>query len=138
MIEGTAVDVDPANVEQLRAWDGDQGTYWAAHAERFNEGIGNYHGEFLAAAAIDTTAKVLDIGCGSGQTTRDAARCATAGSVLGVDLSSHMIELARQLAEREQVANATFQQADAQVHPIEACCTTRQPGLSRRAVADMA
>jgi len=59
---------------------------------------------------------VLDIGCGSGQTTRDAARCATAGSALGVNLSSRMIELARQLAEREQVVNATFHQADAQVH----------------------
>ncbi len=110
--------VDPSNVEQLRAWDGDQGAYWTKCAGRFDEGVASYHGQFLAAAAIDTTANVLDIGCGSGQTTRDAARCATAGSALGVDLSSRMIELARELTEREHVANATFQQADAQVHPF--------------------
>jgi ubiquinone/menaquinone biosynthesis C-methylase UbiE len=39
-----------------------------------------------------------------------------------VDLSSRMIELARQLAEREHVANVTFQQADAQVYPFPDQC----------------
>jgi SAM-dependent methyltransferase len=118
MSEGTAVRVDPTNVDQLNAWDGDEGAYWVAHADRYDEGVAGYRGQFLGAAAIDTAANVLDVGCGSGQTTRDAARCATAGSVLGVDLSSRMIELARQLAEKEHVANVTFQQADAQIHPF--------------------
>jgi ubiquinone/menaquinone biosynthesis C-methylase UbiE len=118
MAESAAVQVHPSNAEQLRAWDGNQGGYWTARADRFNEGVAGYHDQFLAAAAIDGAANVLDIGCGSGQTTRDAARRATAGSALGVDLSSRMIELARALAEREQVANATFRQADAQVHPF--------------------
>lgn len=122
MTKSTAAGVDPSNVEQLGAWDGDEGAYWAAHADRFNEGVAGYHGQFLAAAAIDATATVLDLGCGSGQATRDAARCATAGSALGVDLSSRMIELARQLTEREHVANATFQQADAQVYPFPDQC----------------
>ncbi|MBB5158492.1 class I SAM-dependent methyltransferase [Saccharopolyspora phatthalungensis] len=118
MNECAAAHVDPSNADQLRAWDGDQGEYWTARAERFNEGVAGYHDQFLAAAAIHDTANVLDIGCGSGQTTRDAARCATAGTALGVDLSSRMIELARGLAERERVANATFHQADAQVYPF--------------------
>jgi SAM-dependent methyltransferase len=118
MTESTAVRVDPSNVEQLAAWDGDQGAYWAARADRIDEGVAGYHDRFLAAAMIDATANVLDIGCGSGQATRDAARRATAGSALGVDLSSRMVELARGLAESQHVANATFQQADAQVHPF--------------------
>ena len=63
---------------------------------------------------------MLDIGCGSGQTTRDVARLAPAGSALGVDLSSRMLALARRLAEREQVSNAAFQQVDAQNHPFPA------------------
>ena len=118
MTESIATRIDDANADQLHAWDGDQGAYWAARADRFDEGVAGYHDQFLAAAAIDTSANVLDIGCGSGQATRDAARRATAGSALGVDLSSRMIELARGVAERERVANATFQQADAQVHPF--------------------
>jgi ubiquinone/menaquinone biosynthesis C-methylase UbiE len=116
--ESTTAWVDPSNVEQLAAWDGDAGAYWAARADRFDEGVAGYRDQFLAAAAIGATAKVLDVGCGSGQATRDAARCATAGSALGVDLSARMIELARQRAASEQVANVTFHQADAQVHPF--------------------
>jgi SAM-dependent methyltransferase len=109
---------DPSNVEQLRDWNGDSGDFWAAHAERLNEGVAGYHGHFFEAAAIDAKADVLDIGCGSGQTTRDAARRASDGFALGLDLSSRMIDLARRTAERERVTNARFEQADAQNHPF--------------------
>lgn len=110
--------VDPSNITQLDNWDGDGGCFWACHADRFDEAVGAYHGPFLAAAAIDERAAVLDVGCGSGQATRDAARRAGAGTALGVDLSARMIELARRRAESEHLANVTFEQADAQVHPF--------------------
>lgn len=61
---------------------------------------------------------MLDVGCGNGQTTRDAARAAFDGSAVGVDLSSRMVEFARRLAAAERIANATFHQADAQIHPF--------------------
>jgi ubiquinone/menaquinone biosynthesis C-methylase UbiE len=59
---------------------------------------------------------VLDVGCGTGQTTRQAAREATAGSALGVDLSAPMIDRARELAQAEGLGNVSFQLADAEVH----------------------
>jgi ubiquinone/menaquinone biosynthesis C-methylase UbiE len=59
---------------------------------------------------------VLDIGCGSGQTTREAARAAQAGSALGVDLFAPAIERARELTRAEGLANVTFEHANAQVH----------------------
>ena len=59
---------------------------------------------------------VLDIGCGTGQTTREAARTAQAGSALGVDISAPAIECARALARAEGLRNVTFEHADAQVH----------------------
>src|SRR6266498_3547647 len=59
---------------------------------------------------------VLDVGCGAGQTTREAARTATAGGALGVDLSAPMIDRACELAQAEGLRNVTFQRADAQVH----------------------
>lgn len=110
---------DPSNVEQLRSWDGDGGAYWAEHAPRYDEGVAAYRPHFSAAAAIARTDAVLDVGCGAGQTTRDAARAAAGGSALGVDLSSRMLDIARRLAEREGLANATFAQADAQTHPFD-------------------
>jgi SAM-dependent methyltransferase len=59
--------------------------------------------------------RVLDIGCGTGRTTRDAARSAGEGSALGVDLSASMIERARELARAERVHNVAFEHGDAQV-----------------------
>ncbi len=116
----TELRVDASNATQLASWDGSGGAFWVAHADRFDEGVAAYRDRFLAAAAIDETAAVLDVGCGSGRTTLDAARRATAGSVLGVDLSAQMLELARRRAEREHVTNVTFEQADAQIHPFPA------------------
>jgi ubiquinone/menaquinone biosynthesis C-methylase UbiE len=59
---------------------------------------------------------VLDIGCGTGQTTRQAARTAQAGGALGVDISAPAIERARDLARAEGLRNVTFEHANAQVH----------------------
>ena len=61
---------------------------------------------------------MLDIGCGSGATTREAARRASGGSALGIDLSSPMLELAARRAEDEGVDNVAFVHGDAQVYPF--------------------
>jgi SAM-dependent methyltransferase len=120
MTATSAVPVDSSNVEQLRAWDGDEGEYWADHAEYFDRSVAAYHERLLAVAAISDCDRVLDIGCGTGQTTRDAARAASAGAALGIDLSSRMLDYARQRATEESLNNVTFAQADAQIHPFDA------------------
>lgn len=118
MTEVIAVRIDPTNTDQARAWDGDEGAYWADNAERFDRSVAGYHRPFMAAARVSPSDRVLDIGCGTGQTTRDAARSAGAGTALGVDLSARMVAYARELATHEGVANAAFEQADAQVQPF--------------------
>jgi SAM-dependent methyltransferase len=110
--------VDPSNAEQAKAWDGDEGAYWAAHAEHFDRTVAAYHLPFMDAAEIGTGEQVLDIGCGTGQTTRAAARRAPDGGALGVDLSAEMIALARRLATAEGLGNARFDQVDAQIYPF--------------------
>jgi len=75
------------------------------------------HNEVLRRAfGVQLHDHVLDIGCGTGQTTRQAARTAQAGSALGVDVSAPAIERARELARAEGLRNVTFERADAQVH----------------------
>jgi SAM-dependent methyltransferase len=115
----TIVSVATTNAEQLRAWDGDEGAYWAEHADRFDRAVTPHHHHLLAAAAITGAERVLDIGCGTGLTTRDAARAATDGTAVGVDLSSRMLEHARRRAAAEGLSNASFLHADAQIHPFE-------------------
>ena len=63
--------------------------------------------------------RVVDIGCGTGQTTRDAAHTAVIGSVLGVDTSAPAIDRARELAFGERLPNVTHAVADAGVHSFE-------------------
>lgn len=58
--------------------------------------------------------RVLDIGCGTGQTTRDAARLASNGVAHGVDSSARMIERARNLSQAEGLHNVTYQHDDAE------------------------
>lgn len=75
------------------------------------------HQEVLRrAAGVRPHDHVLDIGCGAGQTTRQAARTARAGSALGVDVSAPAIARARELARAEGLRNVTFEHADAQAH----------------------
>ncbi len=68
------------------------------------------------ACDVQADEHVLDIGCGLGQTTCEAARLARAGSALGVDISEAAIERARELARAQGVRNVGFERADAQVH----------------------
>lgn len=114
-----ALSVDETNLDQEQAWDGAEGAYWAAQHERFEASLARYQPAFLTAAAIRSTDHVLDIGCGTGVSTRAAARTAHEGQALGVDLSSQMIDVARRLAAQAGLANALFERADAQNHPFE-------------------
>jgi ubiquinone/menaquinone biosynthesis C-methylase UbiE len=114
-----AVHVDASNAQQLQAWNGDEGAYWSEHADSFERSSQPFHHRLLDAAAIRRSDRVLDVGCGTGQTTRGAARAAANGNALGVDLSSTMLADARRRAAHEGIANVSFLQADAQIHPFE-------------------
>ena len=69
---------------------------------------------FRAALKVGSRDRVLDIGCGAGQSTREAARAAREGSVVGVDISGEMLRVARQRSAEEGLRNVAFELADAQ------------------------
>lgn len=108
-----------ANVEMAAAWDGAEGDDWTENAERY-DATGRWIGpRFEALVDIAETDQVLDVGCGTGEMTRAAARRASSGSVLGIDLSSRMIDHAQRQSEDEGLTNVRYLQGDAQVHPFE-------------------
>src|SRR5688572_23420076 len=101
------------NVEMAAMWD-DEADEWVANADRYDA-----TDRFQAETLIEPSDRVLDIGCGTGKSSRDAACRARTGSVLGVDLSSKMLDDARRRSAAEGLTNIEFLHADAQVHPFE-------------------
>jgi SAM-dependent methyltransferase len=109
-----------ANAEQAAEWDGPAGAHRTRHAAVFDAEARPHNERLRAAAGIAPRDHVLDVGCGTGQTTRDAARAAAEGSALGIDLSAQMLEHARRISREEGLRNVSFEQADAQVHRFPA------------------
>lgn len=108
-----------ANAEQAAAWNGHEGDHWVEHADRYDRASRRHWQRFLDAGLISSSDAVLDVGCGTGKSTRDAARIATQGSALGVDLSATMLEQARERSQAEGLTNVTYVQGDAQIHPFD-------------------
>jgi len=104
------------NVEQAQEWDGREGDHWVKHADRYDALSQRITPHLMEAAAVGAADRVLDVGCGCGLTTRSAARAASGGSVLGIDLSAAMLQEAERRARAEGLTNVRFEQGDAQVH----------------------
>ena len=69
----------------------------------------------LDLAALAPGEHVLDLACGTGIATLDAARAVgSTGTVVGTDLSGQMVEVAQQRAAEQQLSNVTFARMDAE------------------------
>jgi SAM-dependent methyltransferase len=88
------------------------------NSDFYDAEVHRYNVHFRAAAAVHTHDRVLDIGCGAGQSTREAARAAVNGSAVGVDVSAPVLERARRLSRAEGLGNVAYQLGDAQTHPF--------------------
>jgi len=106
-----------ANRDQAEHWNSaEQADRWVTHQERFDRMLAPFTGMILGAAALSAGDHVLDVGCGCGATTLDAARAVAPGTSTGIDLSGPMLARARQNAARSAVTNASFRQGDAQTY----------------------
>lgn len=87
------------NQEQIDYWNEKAGPRWVAYQEKLDAQIAPYAKSILDRAAVRPGERVLDIGCGCGATTLEAAaRVAPGGSVTGVDISRPMLERGRRRA----------------------------------------
>lgn len=93
--------------------------------ERFREILMNglsYHSQVpLARLAVKPGARILDVGCGWGDTTLELARKAGPdGFVMGLDCVDQFMERGRQEARAAGLNNVKFIEADVQSYPFEA------------------
>jgi SAM-dependent methyltransferase len=99
-------------------WNGSAGRHWVAHEDRHDRMLASLTSRLVRAAGVSVDDKILDIGCGCGETSRIAARKASGGEVLGVDISGPILDRARARAEQEGLRNLRFEQADAESAPL--------------------
>jgi len=92
----------------------------ASSLDFYDSELRAHHEHLRAAYLISAGDDVLDIGCGTGLTTREAARAAAPGRVVGVDVSERMLERARELTAAERLGNVSYALGDAQVHRFDA------------------
>ena len=85
-------------------------------ADFYDAELRRHNVHFRSAADVRSGDHVLDIGCGTGEATRDAGRAAVNGSALGADISASMVERARRLTEAEGLRNVSYEHGDAQSH----------------------
>lgn len=111
--------VEVVNTEQEGAWDGHEGDVWTEQADRYDRASRRIWQHFVEAQLVGRADRVVDVGCGTGGSTRDVARFAAEGQAIGIDLSTRMLDLARTKAADEGLDNVTFVRGDAQVFPFE-------------------
>lgn len=111
---------EASNTDQYDAWNGESGIRWVGSADQRDAVLSPVADHLLATAAIAPGERVLDIGCGCGATTIAAAHATgTSGSVVGLDLSAPMLDVARSRATTGGLNNVSFIQGDAQTTRLD-------------------
>jgi SAM-dependent methyltransferase len=107
------------NAKQQEEWNNTTGRRWLERHQAIDRQIAPFGRRAMDRADIRPGQRILDIGCGCGETTMELARrVGDAGSVMGVDISAMLIEAARQLAIESGLTSVRFEAADAQTFPF--------------------
>jgi SAM-dependent methyltransferase len=106
------------NAAQSDYWNSAAGQRWTDRQQEQDLVLRPVSNRLIAAADAKPGQKIIDIGCGCGDTTLDfAARVMPGGEVLGLDISAPMLARARERAPKSLPAR--FVLADATVYGFE-------------------
>jgi SAM-dependent methyltransferase len=100
------------NAQQIADWNGEQGHKWALLQQTLDVLVSPFGHAAMTAAAPQPGERVLDVGCGCGDTSIALVqRVGAAGAVLGIDVSQPMLDVARSRGAGR--AQLSFLQVDA-------------------------
>ena len=103
------------NAAQIDYWNATAGQTWARFQEQLDRQIEPLGLEAMRALDPAPGERILDVGCGCGQTSLELATRVTAtGAVFGADISLPMLEVARARPVPNGAATPDFRQVDAQ------------------------
>jgi SAM-dependent methyltransferase len=110
---------ETTNAEAIEAWDGPLFDRFVRFRHIVVAGLKNHGDAALRLFPPQPGWRVLDLGCGFGDTTQDIARIVgDSGEAVGVDASERFIAAAREEAAEAGVANARFEVADVQADDL--------------------
>ncbi|MEM1229879.1 MAG: class I SAM-dependent methyltransferase [Pseudomonadota bacterium] len=98
------------NTAMIDYWQ-TQGTVWVDAQERMDRMLAPLTTALVAAAGLSATDRVIDVGCGCGDTTLMLA--AQAASVRGIDVSAPMLARAQERVSQAGLSNVTLMLEDA-------------------------
>jgi SAM-dependent methyltransferase len=102
------------NSAQIAEWNGAMGQRWVTMQREIDRIVAPFGDAALKAAAPRPGERVIDVGCGCGDTAIEIARIVgAAGAVLGIDVSQPMLEVARSSGALANCAHLTFRDGDA-------------------------
>ncbi|HST56027.1 MAG TPA: class I SAM-dependent methyltransferase [Solirubrobacteraceae bacterium] len=111
--------VAASNEEAIEAWNGVLFDRFLQYRDIVTTGLGAHGEEALRSNPPPAGARVLDVGCGFGDTTQQLARMVgPEGSVVGIDAAARFIELADAEARAAGIANASFVVGDVQASQL--------------------
>ena len=94
-------------------WDEERVSRWLRQAEGIERQLRPVSEVLFAAASLQRGDAVLDVGCGTGPTTREAATLVgPEGSVTGLDVSGEMLAAAAGVPTGERAATISWLEAD--------------------------
>ncbi len=114
-----AIEAIGENAEQIRYWNEAAGPPWVAFQDAIDRQIGPLGRLAMERVGVQRGERVLDVGCGCGHTTLEIARrVGPDGSVLGIDLSTAMLEQLSTSVRAAGLANVRTLNGDARSHPF--------------------
>ncbi|HEX5610908.1 MAG TPA: class I SAM-dependent methyltransferase [Solirubrobacterales bacterium] len=107
--------VAPENEEATEAWSGPLFDLFVKYRDQTAAGLGAHGDAAIELSPPRAGERVLDLGCGFGETTLELARLVgEEGSALGVDVAEPFVTLARKEAAEHGAGNVEFMVADVQ------------------------
>ncbi|MHB8319207.1 MAG: class I SAM-dependent methyltransferase [Acidimicrobiales bacterium] len=104
------------NAEQVRFWNDVSGPLWVEFVEEMDLHTAAFGDPALEKAAPRPGERVLDVGCGCGSTTVFLGEIVgRGGKVVGIDVSSVMLQRARERVQGGGHDNVELREADAQI-----------------------